>query len=201
MIERRQFLTATTAFFGATALTALPVQASEDAAVALVKSVQDQILALIRSPGSAMSKEPQFRRIMDENADMRQIAGFALGRYARGMSDAQKARYIEAFKNFVTHTYVKRFDEYQGEKMDIIRTRDGGRSGYLVDTEVRRGSEPALVVGWLISDRSGRPLVADLVVEGVSMNTSQRSEFTSMIDSMGGDLDRFIADLEARARS
>lgn len=201
MIERRQFLTAATAFLGAATLTAFPAKASEDAAVALVKSVQDQILALVRSPGSAESKQAQFRQIMDENADMRQIAGFALGRYGRSMSEAQKTRYIEAFKNFVTHTYVKRFDEYQGETMGIVRTRDGGKSGYLVDTEIKRGSEPPLVVGWLISDRSGRPLVADLVVEGVSMNTSQRSEFTSMIDGMGGDLDRFIADLESRARS
>lgn len=198
MINRRAFTLSAVAL-AATSMTTIAARASTASdAEALVAGVTDRVINLITSPTDRATKEAAFRTLMEETADLRQVAGFAVGRYARNMSPAQRDRYAEAFKNFIARTYVKRFDEYQGETIRVVRTRDGGSRGVLVESLIERPGQQPLAVGWLVSDRSGRPLVADLQVEGVSMAQSQRSEFTAMIDQLGGDIDRFIADLEGR---
>lgn len=198
-MKRRDFLVLSGASIAVAAGT--PAMAlSADQATGLVRQMSDEVLALARAGGSAATMESSFKAMMDRYADMRQIAGISLGRYSRGMSSDQKTRYIAAFKNFIAKTYAGRFSEYSGETIDIGRARPGN-SGFLVNTIVNRGAQPALNVDWLVSDRSGSPKVIDFFIEGVSMALSQRGEFVSMIDGMNGDLDRFISDLESRANS
>lgn len=200
-MNRRHFLTLTASSVALTGAGALPAMAAgPDTANALVRQVSDEVLAMARSAGSTASMEAGFRSLMDRYADMRRIAGIALGRYSRSMTDAQKTRYIEAFKNFVAKTYSSRFNEYSGETIDIGRTQQDGQN-FLVSTQVKRGGQPPLAVDWLISDESGSPRVIDFIIEGLSMALSQRGEFVSMIDANGGNIDTFIANLESRARS
>jgi len=77
------------------------VAASPEAARALVQSVSNQVINLIKQPGVASSKAPQLKAIMQQHVDMRQVAGFALGRYARGASPAQRDRYVEVYSDYV----------------------------------------------------------------------------------------------------
>ncbi len=190
--------------FLATALSGLAIAPpgialAQDAAAAqaLVRRVSDDVLTLIRSTSAEAEKKAEFTAIMDRYANMRQIAGFALGRYARTMPGSLKSRYVEAFKRFVSATYVKSFSEYSGETITVGTARPT-RNGYTVDTTVERGSQPSLDIRWELSDRSGQPLVEDFVIEGISMATSQRGEFTALIDSYGGDLEKFVQYLESR---
>lgn len=200
-MNRRSFMAAAVATSAVLASANVSHAISDADAETLVRSVTDRVIRLITAPTDRTTKEEAFKSLMEESADLRQVAGFAVGRYARSMSPAQKDRYVEAFKSFIARTYVKRFDEYQGETISVLRTRDGGNRGVLVESEIARAGQPPLAVGWLVNDRSGRPLIADLQVEGISMAQSQRSEFTAMIDERSGNIDRFIADLEGRVGS
>ncbi len=193
----RRFFLALTAAGLATTLPRIAFAKSAEDAKALVRQVSDEVLALIRSPSSTEEKQATFMAMMDRYSNMRQIAGFALGRYGRGMSEPLKLRYIEAFKRFVASTYVSRFSEYSGEVIEIGTVRETG-SGFAVDTSVNRGSQPPLSVRWEISERSGKPLVEDFEIEGISMAVSQRGEFTSLINSYGGDMEKFVQYLESR---
>ncbi len=195
-MNRRSFLALTVAGLATTAPRISFAQSAE-AAQGLVRRVSDEMLALIRSPSSAAEKQAAFMSMMDRYSNMRQIAGFALGRYGRSMSEPMKVRYVEAFKRFVAATYVSRFSEYSGETIDVGSAR-ATNNGYAVETSVQRGGQAPLSVRWEISDRSGQPLVEDFEIEGVSMAMSQRGEFTSLINSYGGDMEKFIQYLESR---
>jgi len=197
-MKRRIFLAGAAAMAIGTGLSK-PSEAIEPSqAVALVQRVTNEILALIAASGSQQSKERTFIAIMDRSANMRQIAGFSLGQFARGMSDAQKARYIPAFKQLIAKIFVNRFNEYQGESIEVTRARDAGRRGVFVEAQARRAGDLPINFGWLVDDRAGRPLITDLTIEGVSMAQSQRSEFTAQIAGLGGNLDAFIRQLEQR---
>ncbi len=196
-MNRRLFLATATAGLAITAPRLAFAQSAEAAARELVQQVSTEMLALLRSPSTPAEKQAAFMDMMDRYSNMRQIAGFALGRYGRNMSEPLKLRYIEAFKQFVAASYIGRFSEYSGETIDVGNARRT-RSGYAVDTSVRRGTQPPLSVRWEISDRSGKPLIEDFEIEGVSMATSQRGEFTSLINSYGGDMERFVQYLESR---
>jgi len=195
-MNRRLFLSLSTA--GIAALCTSPSLArNADAASALVRRVSDEMVALIRSPVDEAAKRAAFVQMMDRYADMRQIAGYALGRYMRAMPADMKDRYIAAFKRFVAATYVAQFSDYSGGTIDVGRAAPTQR-GYTVETTVQTAGSAPFGVRWNITDRSGQPLVEDFVIEGISMAEAQRSEFGSLIDSYGGDLNRFVQYLESR---
>lgn len=196
-MNRRLFLamTAASAFAAAAPLTVAHAKDAE-AARAFVQNVSNDILALIRSPAPQATKRAEFMAAMERYANLRQVAGFALGRYQRTIPDALKPRYIEAFKRFVAATYVDRFGEYAGETITVGGARPTN-DGYMVETTVNSGPQSYTVL-WDISDRSGDLRVEDFVMEGISMAQSQRGEFTSLIDSYGGDLERFVQFIESR---
>lgn len=196
-MNRRILLT----FVGALALSAgmgasNAYAVTTDQAKSLVQNVTSQVISLIQQPGAAQSKEGQLKAIMAQNADMRQIAGAALGRYARGTSPDQRTRYVDAYENYVARVYTKRFSEYGGEQINIIGAQDVGRKGVIVDSSVNVNGQ-VIRIKWQVRDnRSGQPKINDIIVEGLSMISSQQAEFTEMLQQMGGDVDAFIARLQ-----
>lgn len=196
-MNRRLFLATTTASVAAIALPGSAFALTADGAQSFVRQVVDEMLALIRSPAGEAAKRAQFIQIMDRYADMRAIAGFALGRYKRLMPEALKGRYVEAFKRSVAATYVTRFSEYSGESINVGNASPTN-IGYLVDTDVLRNGQAPLSVKWDVSDRSGRPLITNFEIEGLKMNMTLQSEYTQLINSYGDDLEKFVQYLESR---
>jgi len=74
---------------------------------------------------------------------------------------------------------------------------DAGRRGLLVASEVTQPQGKPVAVDWLVSDRPGRTVIADIVIEGVSMLVTQREEVGAMLEARGGDHERLISDLAA----
>ncbi|MCW8836154.1 MAG: ABC transporter substrate-binding protein [Rhodospirillales bacterium] len=132
----------------------------------------------------------RFRKLLNENFAIHAIGRFVLGRYWRNASDAEQAEYLKLFEDFIVVTYVNRFAEYTGETLDVIQAVQQGDEGdkdVLVRSEIKRPKgQPPIQVDWRVRSPNGRPLIVDVVVEGVSMSQTQRSEFGSVI-KRGGD--------------
>ncbi len=173
---------------------------SEDEATAHVHGTITEILALVDGPGDSASKAPRLLAIMERRAAMSQIARFAAGIAWRGMNDDQQTRFVTAFGKFISGVYAGRFQEYagggpQGEGFEMGRVIDAGRKGMLVKTTIVTTDEAPVVVEWLVTDRPGRVVIADFVIEGVSMLITEREEIGSMLEARGGNVDKLIADL------
>ena len=175
---------------------------SEDEATAHVQITIDEISALVDSPGDSASKASRLLAIMERRAAMPQIARFAAGIAWRGMNDDQQTRFVAAFGTFISRIYAGRFQEYAGggppgEGFKIGRVIDAGRKGMLVKTSIIRTGAAPVVVEWLVTDRPGRIVITDFVIEGISMLITEREEIGSMLEARGGDVEKLIADLAA----
>jgi phospholipid transport system substrate-binding protein len=175
---------------------------SEDEATAHVQRTISEILTLVGGPGDSASKAPQLLAIMERRAAMPQIARFAAGIAWRGMNDDQQTRFVAAFGKFISRIYAGRFQEYagggpSGEGFKMGRVIDAGRKGMLVKTSIIRTGEAPVVVEWLVTDRPGRVVITDFVIEGISMLITEREEIGGMLEARGGDVDKLIADLAA----
>ena len=173
-----------------------------DQATAHVQAIVNEVSALVDSNGDSAAKATQLRQIMEERAAMPQIARFAAGAAWRGMNAEQQARFVDAFAKFISTAYYGRFQEYvsaerSAESLKIGRVVDAGRKGMLVKTKISRNGEAPVSVEWLITDRPGRVLVADIVVEGISLLVTQREEIGGMLEARHGDVEKLIADLSA----
>ena len=194
-LSRRDF------FVGGLAVAVLPAApalalSEADARAHIEKTIED-IRALLRTPGSGVSRAPQLQAIMEQRSNMPLLARFSAGLAWREMSDAQQAEFTKAFAQHVAVTYARRFDEYSGDpKISVSQTIDAGRKGILVQSPIEVPNREPIAVEWLVSDRGGRVEVVDLIIEGISMAATQREEIGAMLDKRGGNIDTLIADLQ-----
>lgn len=183
--------------FCAAALTALPFGAlalTDAGARALVDKVVLEINRVIASgkPLGQMSRD--FEGIFDRYADVNLIARSALGADANRASAAQMAAFTQAFRGYIARKYGKRFNEFQNSQVQVLGVR-AVKSWHEVQGRVVTRGEAPYDVRFLVSDRSGRNLFFDMLIEGISLRLSERTEIGSMLDRRRGNIDAMIADL------
>lgn len=193
---RRTFLAGTGSVM--VALGAGPAWAlSEVEARTLVELTLNELLDMLKRPGGLPERAPELRRIMENRANMPLIARFSAGRLWREMDPDQQARFSSAFSQFISVTYARRFEDFTADpKVAIGKIVDAGRKGFLVETPMQTGEGNPIAVEWLVSDRGGRVEIIDMVVEGISMATTQREEVAAMFESRGNDIEALISGLD-----
>ncbi len=173
--------------------------AATDRAQALVASLSDTLIALLRSGRSQAQLIGDFEALLARYADMPVVASSVLGPPWRGASAAQKQAFVAAFQSYLARKYGSQFRDYQDAQIRQVRARDAGKSGVLVETSVIRPGRAPYQVEWQVSERGGAPKVVNLIIEGVSMLTNERAEVGAMLEASGGNLDRLIARMRASA--
>ena len=174
---------------------ALALSPSE--AEAFVDGVIADLRGIIDGGDAGPAGAARFLALLEEKAAIDAVAKFAMGRSWLDMSGDQQTAYGSAFRTYISQTYQSRFGEYAGEDLIVTGSLDAGSKGVLVKSLLKRPQAEDIVVEWLVSDRSGAVLLSDIVFEGVSLAITLRETFGGMVETRGGDIDRFIADLAA----
>ena len=148
---------------------------------------------------SQNEKESQFGKLFDKNFDIPSISRFVLGKYWKQASLDQKKNFIKAFRNYVVKTYSSRFNEYSGEKLKLVNyENEKNPKIFLVHTILVRQDAPVIKVDWRIGKKKDRFVILDIIIEGISLAITQRSEFVSVIDQNEGSIDQLISLLKER---
>jgi phospholipid transport system substrate-binding protein len=185
---------------GAALLFALPGAALANAvarAEAVVGSLSGELIGLLQSGRSDAQLYAAFERLLAKYGDMPVVAASVLGPPWRAASPAEKQAFVAAFQSYLSRKYGKQFRDYQNADIVIDRARDGGKSGVLVETTVLRPGREGFKVEWQVSERGGSPKVVNLIIEGVSMLTTERAEVGAMLEADGGSLPKLIARMKA----
>lgn len=196
-LGRRDFIVGLVA---AGALVALGGPASAQAttqAQAFVTSLSAELTQLVNSGQSESQVLSGFESLLAQYADLTAIGASVLGPPWRGASTSQKREFISAFSHYVSRRYGKQFRQYTDAQIEVTGARDGGRVGVLVNSQVLRPGQETVAVDWQISSQSGSQKVVNLVIEGVSMLATERSEMGARLDAAGGSIDSLISDLNA----
>jgi phospholipid transport system substrate-binding protein len=176
---------------------ALPVRAlTLDQARALIDTVVGRVNAIISSGKSEAAMLRDFEQVFATYADVHVIGVKALGPTARTASPAQLASFAKAFQGYISRKYGRRFREFIGGKIEVKDARPL-KSFYEVDSTVYLQGEAPFQVLWDVSDKSGRLLFFNVIIEGVDMMISERTEVQAILDKNGGNIDKLIAALNA----
>lgn len=158
----------------------------EDQAKTYIQSLGNQVLAVVQSTKlSQPQKNAKLESLFNTHVDIDWVGKFAVGRFWKQVTDAQKARYLKEYRRFLVSHYTARFNEYTGGGFDVTGARDDGNGEYTVSMKV--GAEKPVMLDYHVRKGGGGFKIFDLNIEGVSMITTQRSEFTSVISSKGID--------------
>ncbi|MBN8632158.1 MAG: ABC transporter substrate-binding protein [Rhodobacterales bacterium] len=178
------------------ALAALPAHAlTADAAKTLVDKTVGDINSIINSGKSEAAMLKDFEKLFSRYADVPAIARSVLGTAARSASKGQLSAYTKAFQGYLSRKYGRRFREFQGGKIEVADARAVKSYFEVISTAHLKGEAP-FEVRWHVSDKSGKSLFFNIIIEGVNMLASERTEMGALLDQRGGDLDKLIADLK-----
>ena len=160
---------------------------ADPAASAFMQKLGDQAIHdLIDAAVPTPERQARFRRLLNEHFDMPAISRFVLGRYWRTADEAQRAEFQKLFEDFIVGSYSARFSEYRGEAFKVTGSNVESGGTVLVHSKIHMPTSEDIRVDWRVRGRDGDFAILDIVVEGVSMAVTQRSEFASVIQSRGG---------------
>ena len=176
---------------------AIAENSQEEQALSFIASVTDEGLSFLSDTSlSENQKQKQFARFLNKNFDLKAIGRFALGRYWRTATPQQQREYTQLFKTMLIDVYSSRFSEYSGQSVTVIKSQARGKNDVIVNSKITGDNGPEIKLDWRVRNKNGRLKIIDVMVEGVSMAVTQRSDFASVIQRGGGDINVLLAHLE-----
>ena len=180
-----------------------PAIAKPDAGAAseLVEKVGLQVLEILKDPAASdQDKLERLVAVLEGPIDLDLVAKLILGRHWRTASADQQAEYLELFRAYALSFLASKLHVYSGQEFEIKGAAAVSDRDVVVTTQILSNGGPPLKVDRRLRERDDGDLVAiDVVVEGVSLVVSQRSEFASVIERQG--FDGLLAELRQRAGS
>ena len=166
----------------------------ENSAHALIDQSLGEVYQIINSGQPPAQMYQQFEAVFARYADVDVIARSALGPAARQVSPAQFAEYKQAFQGYIGRKYGARFREFIGSRIEVTGARQL-KSFYAVTSVAYLNGRAPMEVEWHVSDKSGRDLYFNIIIEGVNMLASERAEIGAMLARRQGDVAALTADL------
>src|SRR5205823_14730952 len=136
-----------------------------------------------------------FRQLFQADFDIPDISRFVLGLYARSMPPQEQQEFTGLFQEYIAHSYAVRLAPYAGAPFRVTGERPNGGETVVSSEVTKPGGGQPTRIDWHVMGNGGRYLVTDVVVDGVSMKTTQRSEFASIIQRNGGRPEALLAAL------
>ena len=166
----------------------------------VISTTEKAIKTLTDESIDPQEKEIRFGKLFDENFDIPSISRFVLGKYWKSATTTQKKEFIVTFRNYIVKTYSSRFSEYTCEKLTLINSENESNPKlFIVHTALNREDAPPIKVDWRVGLKKDRYVILDIIIEGISLAITQRSEFVSVIDQNDGNVDNLIKLLKEKS--
>lgn len=151
-----------------------------------IQSLADQALIALRDEAVSLEeREQRFQQLLEEGFAMALIGRFVVGRYWKSMSPDQQVEYQRLFSTWILKSYAARLGGYTGQEFKIDRTVKAGEKDVYVRTLIQQPSSAPLRADWRVRRFNEQYKVIDIVVEGVSMLSTQRAEYTAVLRRHG----------------
>ena len=162
--------------------------------------VQSTVNRAADTLGGNLSKEErieELKKIAKDTVDIRGIGFYSLGSHRKGLSDEKKEEYSKVFENYFMTSFSSRLAEYSNPVIEVNSKEKINENYTLVSsTLVATEKRPAIKIEWRIYTKNpDKPLIRDLIIEGLSLARTQKEEFNSIIQSADGDIEALLANL------
>jgi phospholipid transport system substrate-binding protein len=169
-----------------------PAVAAADPA-AMINDLGNRALEVLAKPVSARQREARFHELFHEDFDVPAIARFVLGRYWRIATPEQQQEFVSLFDQYTTLTYSNRLSQYRGETLRVTSSRPEPTGSLVTSFILHTNGAPPARVDWRLAWTGDSYKITDVIVEGISMAVTQRSEFASVIRRHGGQVAGLLA--------
>ena len=143
-------------------------------------------------------KSKYIEKIALENVDIKALSLYTLGELRKSSEKKDLENYQIAFEKYFLKSLTARLSDYSSSKFEVTDFEKKSVNYTIVNSKVTPGEgDPQIKIDWRIyTKQKDKPLIRDLIVEGLSLARTQKEEFASILSSNNGDINILIEKLE-----
>ena len=154
-----------------------------------VQSAVNRASEILKQNISKEEKMEKIELIAEEVVDIKGIAYYSLGSHRKNLSSEKKEEYFKVFKKYFLKSFSSRLAQYSDPKIQVSSEKKLNEK-YTIVSSILLATEktPQVKLDWRIVTKDiHKPLIIDVVIEGVSLARVQREEFNSIIQNSNID--------------
>ena len=163
-----------------------------------VQSTVNRASDTLSANNSKEERIEELKKIALDTVDIKGIGFYSLGVHRKNLSDDKKKEYSEIFKDYFLVSFSSRLAEYSNPVIEVNSKEKLSEKYTIVSsTLAATDKRPAIKIDWRIYTKNPeKPLIRDLIIEGLSLARTQKEEFNSIIQSADGDVEALFSNLK-----
>jgi len=163
-----------------------------------VQSTVNRASEALDNKYSKEEKIEKLKQIAIETVDIIGIGSYTLGSYRKNMSESEISEYERLFKQYFLKSFSSRLAEYSNPEIEVVSKEKLSEKYTMVSSKlVATDQRPEVKIDWRIYTKNPeKPLIRDLIIEGLSLARTQKEEFSSIIQSNNGDINGLFSTLK-----
>ena len=163
--------------------------------------VQSTVNRAASTLGGNLNKEQrveELKKIAKETVDIYGVGMYSLGATRKSLTEEQLKTYNQVFENYFLKSFADRLAEYSNPIIEV-NSKEKLNENYTIvsSTLVATDKRPEIKIEWRIYTKNpDKPLIRDLIIEGLSLARTQKEEFSSIIQSANGDVNALFDNLK-----
>jgi phospholipid transport system substrate-binding protein len=164
----------------------------------LINEIVDEASKVLSSNDPVESKIIKLNDIAERSVDIDGIGMYTLGKYRKSISEEEISKYQKLFKSYFLKSFSSRLVDYTDPKIDVVSEKKVSDNYTIVNSVLAANKgRPEVKIDWRIYTKNpDKPLIRDLMVEGLSLARTQKEEFNSVIQNNNGDINSLFKVLE-----
>jgi len=163
-----------------------------------ISEIVDEAKKILIDTNTKEFKTKKLSEMALKTVDIKGVAYYSLGNYRKGLNDEQLKKYLSLFEKYFLKSFTSRLTDYSDPKIDVLSTEVINAKYTIVKSLLlATDKKPEVKIDWRIYTKNpDKPLIRDLIIEGLSLARTQKEEFASVIESNNGDINKLFITLE-----
>tara|TARA_B100000161_G_C33354299_1_gene326020 strand:- start:33 stop:635 length:603 start_codon:yes stop_codon:yes gene_type:complete len=162
-----------------------------------INKITTEASTILSSSEDDKLKISKLIKIGKESVDIDGLAFYTLGKHRKSLDDNQKSEFVKIFNDYFLKSFSSRLVEYKDAKIVVISEEVKNEKYTIVKSKLLATSKrPEVAIDWRVyTIDPEKPLIRDLIIEGLSLARTQREEFNSIIVNNSGDVNALFSNL------
>ena len=163
-----------------------------------IQEIVDEVKKVLVETNSKEFKTKKLSEMALKTVDIKGVAYYSLGNYRKELNDEQMKEYLSLFEKYFLKSFTSRLTDYSDPKIEVLST-DVLNTKYTIVKSLLLATDkkPAVNIEWRVYTKNpDKPLIRDLIIEGLSLARTQKEEFASVIETNNGDITKLFITLK-----
>ena len=163
-----------------------------------IQEIVDETKKILVDSNSKEFKTKKLSEIALKTVDIKGVAYYTLGNYRKELSDKQMEEYLDLFEKYFLKTFTSRLTDYSEPKIEVL-SAEVLNPKYTIVKSLLLGTDkkPEVNIEWRVYTKNpDKPLLRDLIIEGLSLARSEKEQFASVIETNNGEVTKLFITLK-----